>query len=61
MKSVAGEYAELRARQRVAMAQQMALDDESLRKLDAAKAMEPVVSRRRWPRAAVVVDEAGGQ
>lgn len=37
MASVAGEYAELRARQRKAMAEQMALDAEMLKKLDAAK------------------------
>lgn len=39
----AGEYEELRARQRVAMAEQMALDAEMLKKADAAK-MDPAVS-----------------
>lgn len=48
MKGVAGEYEELRQRQRVAMAEQMALDAEMLKKLDARQAsgMHHAVS---WP------------
>lgn len=36
LKSVAGEYEELRQRQRKAMAEQMAIDAEMLQKMDAA-------------------------
>lgn len=43
MKGVAGEYEQLRQRQRAAMAEQMALDAESLRRLDEDKAVLPHV------------------
>jgi hypothetical protein len=44
MKGVATDYEELRQRQRKAMAEQMLLDEESLAKMEAQRAMDPAVS-----------------